>query len=380
MSSTNDKPAASKPKRRRGPIKKLLLTFCTFLFVVIFIEGLFSTVHFVHTFISKSKSPVAEHSHTDYDADLGWAPIKGLKVEDGYGPGVPIHINDQGFRADKEYTPKPADGKVRVVAIGDSFTFGHDVANDHTWPAYVEKLDPRFEVINVGLGGYGVDQIYLRHERDAKSFDRDFLVFAFIMEDFGRAQHDSFNGYGKPTLALENGELVVRNQPVPRRGYIRAWLNQNGYLLRESRTVHVTSQIWNKLTSASDAQVATTSGNESFKAVLKKMWSDMDKAERARGSRLILAFIPAQRDYGPFEATDHWRAFVKETAAELDVPFFDMVEAFRAVPAGQVPSHFVDPVTGETIYHRGNKGNQWLAEQFLQRLAPMVEPAAGGNP
>lgn len=275
MSSTSPAPAPA--KRRRGPLTKLAFAMLTLFVFLVFIEGLFSTVHIAHTFISKAKSPVAERSHTQYDEDLGWAPIPNLKLADGYGPAVPIQINGQGFRANVEYDAKPADGKIRIIASGDSFTFGHSVGDDHTWPRYLQSLDERFEVVNVGLGGYGLDQIYLRHERDAAKLERRFHIFAFIMEDFDRAMGESFNGYGKPQLTIKDGQLVTLHQPVPRRGFVRAFLNQNGPLLNEARTISVGSQIWNKVSGGgggarAGAADAGASNQAIFEQTLAKMW------------------------------------------------------------------------------------------------------------
>ena len=50
--------------------------------------------------------------------------------------------------------------------LGDSFTFGEDVGDDETYSHHLEQLLPGTEVINLGVHGYGHDQmlIYLREE------------------------------------------------------------------------------------------------------------------------------------------------------------------------------------------------------------------------
>lgn len=45
----------------------------------------------------------------------------------------------------------------RILALGDSFTFGYGVADYETWPAVLErKLGPRVQVINAGTTSYSV--------------------------------------------------------------------------------------------------------------------------------------------------------------------------------------------------------------------------------
>ncbi|MGH2570031.1 MAG: hypothetical protein ACRDGR_02315, partial [bacterium] len=41
-------------------------------------------------------------------------------------------------------------------------------------------------------------------------------LFAIIYEDFHRMRFDPFQGYGKPTLNVENGVPVADGVPVPR--------------------------------------------------------------------------------------------------------------------------------------------------------------------
>jgi len=77
-------------------------------------------------------------------------------------------------------------GYLRVIGSGDSFTLGHGVANGQTWCARLEEIDPRFENVNMGQGGYGADQAYLSYRRDRRRLDRDTHIFAFISDDLHR--------------------------------------------------------------------------------------------------------------------------------------------------------------------------------------------------
>ena len=108
----------------------------------------------------------------------------------------------------------------RAVCSGDSFTYGYGVGNDQTWCARLAAINLCLDTVNLGQGGYGVDQAYLRYRRDAGTLDHDLHLFAFISSDFTRMRSDSFRGYGKPVLKLEDGALVVTNVPVPRRPWL----------------------------------------------------------------------------------------------------------------------------------------------------------------
>jgi lysophospholipase L1-like esterase len=69
-------------------------------------------------------------------------------------------INRHGFR-DRPFDAKVA-GRVRVLALGDSFSMGWNVAPEETLPRRLEAhLGGRTEVLNLGVLGYGPDQSLL---------------------------------------------------------------------------------------------------------------------------------------------------------------------------------------------------------------------------
>jgi hypothetical protein len=47
----------------------------------------------------------------------------------GYHAGVTVRINSAGWRG-KEFSPQKTEGTIRILGIGDSFTFGKAVEED----------------------------------------------------------------------------------------------------------------------------------------------------------------------------------------------------------------------------------------------------------
>ncbi len=72
--------------------------------------------------------------------------------------------NSQGLR-DHEFTDFPDEGTKRILAVGDSWTFGAGVKLFQTWPKQLEKILEKkgieSEVINTGVNGYST-RIYSR--------------------------------------------------------------------------------------------------------------------------------------------------------------------------------------------------------------------------
>jgi hypothetical protein len=91
-------------------------------------------------------------------------------------------INRQGFR-DREFTPKGA--KKRLLVVGDSFVMGNNVAPGENVPRQLEGLLPGWEVLNLGVLGYGPDQELLRLRQDGLALQPDaVLVCLFPANDF----------------------------------------------------------------------------------------------------------------------------------------------------------------------------------------------------
>ena len=104
-----------------------------------------------------------------------------------------------------------------MIAVGDSFTFGH-VEIEDTWPSQLERKHRRLEVINMGALGYGLDQMYLWYKEDGIAFEADLVVCALVQRDLMRVLlHKQSSGYGKPVFTLRGSTLELTNVPVPER-------------------------------------------------------------------------------------------------------------------------------------------------------------------
>ena len=190
---------ATKQKPRAGfgaRVLNLVLGLVLILLGLVLLEGISSAVLFVWDIVQTSRRPLAERTHTRYDELLGWVNVEKVEVEDLYGEGLSLRTNSQGFRANQDYDVTPPNGKLRIICSGDSFTLGYGVDNDHTWCQLLTTLDDRLQTINMGQGGYGIDQAYLWYERDGLPLQPDVHLFTFITADFWRMRQRSFHGYG----------------------------------------------------------------------------------------------------------------------------------------------------------------------------------------
>ncbi len=369
-------PPASKLNKILRILAVNLGVLCLLLLVV---EGLASYM-LLGSDILATRS-LAERRHTRYDPDLGWVNIPDLHLPDMYGEGIYLRTNGQGFRANQEVAPEVPEGRVRIICSGDSFTLGYGVSNDHTWCRQLADLDPVIETVNMGQGGYGIDQAWLWYRRDGMELDHQLQILAFITDDFQRMQSDSFIGYGKPLVITEEEELVVKNVPVPQRTYRLSWLIKNVHNFKRLRKAQLLTGALGAGRRA--AETGVTDQNVNTREVLSLIITEMEKLNREKSSRLVLVYFPVIDELRG-AAPQEWIRFFRQEADRHGLPLIDLVTEFRSRPFSSMAGLFIPE--GELDYpaaagHFNEEGNRFVAELILRRLTEdpaMAEILSGG--
>ena len=153
----------------------------------------------------------------EYDADLGWSTVKDYKVMphtyQGRKPVITITHNKEGFRMDHEVGAS----KNMVVMTGDSLTYGFWVDDKKVVSKQLNNLlGNNWEVINLGVGGYGTDQAFLRFIRDGLKYKPKAVVHVLFNNDFSNIVSNYQYDVYKPLFKIGNdGRLQLTNEPVP---------------------------------------------------------------------------------------------------------------------------------------------------------------------
>ena len=343
--------------------------------VLLAVEGLASSIVVGRLAVQRSRL-LAERTHVRYDSELGWVNIPDLLVPDMYGRGVFLRTNVQGFRNDRPFPKAVPAGRIRVICSGDSFTLGYGVSNDEAWCNQLPRLDARFETVNMGQGGYGIDQAWLWYRRDGTQLDHDLHLFAFIADDFNRMRRGQFLGYAKPFLALENETVVVRNVPVPRQSMLAFRLWSAIPALNELRSVQLTRQLLG-ISQQPPSRVPDDLPTESVPRVAEAVFASLQDLHQRRASTLVLVYLPGQEEYGA-AAPQEWRAFARDAAARHGIAFIDLVPELNRVPRSELNAYFIQP--GESPYPDGEghytaSGNALMARALVATLTEL-EPVA----
>jgi lysophospholipase L1-like esterase len=121
----------------------------------------------------------------EYDRDKIYALKRNLT--DGHFVGISVRTNSRGHRDREIPAQKPAGG-FRVVAVGDSITFGHGVRVEDTGPERLERrLSTRYpsrdvQVVNTAVPGNSPFQEYADLERTL-DLAPDAAVIQFVLND-----------------------------------------------------------------------------------------------------------------------------------------------------------------------------------------------------
>lgn len=316
-------------------------------------------------------SPLIERRHTQYDPDLGWVHVPGIRIADLYGPGKYLAINSQGFRSERNFDLAVPEGKVRIICSGDSFTLGYGVDNAHAWCELLTSLDSRLETLNMGQGGYGVDQAYLWYKRDGSKFAHQIQLLSFITDDFLRMAFNSFYGYAKPMLRERNGALIIDNVPVPRRTYDLSWLTTQVGNVTQLRAVQFVTKALRKvgLTSRNAPRTSETDAREETKRVLRKIFEDLKRSNEVNGGRLVLVWFPVE-DELLREPPQDWITFIEAEAKAQGILLINLFDDFESLPRKDILDMF------GTDWHFTERGNAFAAHVIYERLRN--EPSLAG--
>lgn len=158
-------------------------------------------------------APGVAYSFDAYHERRGWALEPNLHRQSPWGPDS-LHSTASGFRGTREPGPETSTGKLRILALGDSFTFGEEVRDEEAYPAVLERLLPATEVVNLGVHGYGHGQMLLYLEEAGESLEPDLVLVGFVGDDMRRTPL-AFRDYAKPRYVMRGENLILTGVPVP---------------------------------------------------------------------------------------------------------------------------------------------------------------------
>jgi lysophospholipase L1-like esterase len=123
------------------------------------------------------------------DPDLFFRLRPDVRIERSTNPRIfDVRTNARGLRSPAVTVPKPP-GTLRVLAVGDSCTFGSGAGQSDTWPAQLarrlgaDRPERPVEVVNAGVPGFSSWQVIRYLEIEGWGLEPDVVVIASGIND-----------------------------------------------------------------------------------------------------------------------------------------------------------------------------------------------------
>jgi lysophospholipase L1-like esterase len=264
--------------------------------------------------------------------------------------GEPVSTNSRGFRGVREFAlPKPP-GVVRIVALGDSLTFGEGVKDDETWPAQLEGALPGTEVANLGERAYAHDQMYYALSDDGLPIDPDLVIVGFYPNDVWRDVL-TYYCYEKPRFSLGASGWQIENVPVPTPTEVR-----NHYLLLPL-VYAVPEAVVDAFTEPS---MSVEGGDDRAGEIFRRMRA----ATEQHGARFVVVNMPEHLDNPP---DNH--GFFHDYCATSGAECVDAWPLFRAMADTEDPNELRKRYLRPNDIHYSRAGYAVVVEALRRHFA-----------
>lgn len=291
-----------------------------------------------------------------FDDKLGWRPLPSVSKRGGvWGVTRPAATNALGWRDPERTYAKPR-GVKRVVALGDSFTFGADVDDGERFTDQLRQRMPGLDVVNLGVAGYGTDQELLVLEHEAFRYEPDAIVLTVcVLNDLDDIGYERLYSYPKPTFRLDGGQLGLR----PPRATWGLRLRNHSYLV-ETLVQKLANEDQHPVR-AEDFQPGDA--EPLFAALVQRFL----RVAASRHVPVVAVVAHAPTDYDPDDGAR--AAIVRRVLTAAAVPHIDVREVFA--PHSTHPDQELFSPVGR---HWNARGNGYVAEALQNLLASLHVP------
>ncbi len=300
---------------------------------------------------------------------FGWTLRPGAST---WVSGARVSVNAEGYRG--PLLPAPDRSQTRVVVLGDSVAFGHDVADGVPFPWQLDTRGTGLRVANLAVPGYGPTQEWLVLRGAGLALRPDIVVLCFCRaNDFVDtvAQVFLYDGVTpKPHCALTGDQLVLYPPQTS------AWRR---LLLRFADESHLLNRALTLSRPAAEPGLARGAAQgESWEDRYRRLYGDGDNATRTtlavirrmaeatvqRDSAFVLAVFPDRRAFrrSPARRMAEFQGF----GAQDGVALIDMADRFQRRGLA------FDDVASDTIGHLSPRGHAFAADILEEELLALA--------
>ena len=327
----------------------ILVSLVSILFSALFLILVLEVRHYI-----KNKQVINQTWHdpnTQFDPELGWSPIPNRSINSpDWGM---ISSNSLGFRS-----AEIDQNKNQIIVLGDSIAWGFGVNDEETFPHYLDKLvsSMGYQVSNLAVSGYGIDQYYLFFKRHISRFNnlKKVILVIYPDNDFISTGSNFCYGKRKPLFKIKNSDLILTNTKINK--YCLRNLFSNSYFL--SRYLPYEGTIGKFLSLVAGDKVLTEGEAKEISLLLFQKIYDLVISHK---TEFLVVLSPAKNDFTERSDSLKWFEHVFNKVKGKGINYIDYIEALKNNQK-ELDNIYLD--NG----HYTKKGNLLLAETVYKYL------------
>lgn len=311
-----------------------------------------------------------------YDPKLGWSIGKTGSIE-------PLYYSDKyGIRCIKndQKVNKMRPNEYDMIFLGDSFTHGDAVLYEETWTALIEEKTNK-SVLNLGVGGYGIDQAALRYINS--EWKGDTVVLGLIAGDMERSLSSVYNFYNgglktKPKFKFVPTSISIINQPAVVNELLKKEIvnYRNSVVFSEvpgfktlifDKNLFTNSYIYRSIISTihqfkNRHEPVYRTLDERFNYCIQII-QNLENKCRERGAVLVVLFLENNNTFGDRpQIDDPWKQIRNELNHKNIIVWDITGEMFKAYK--EDPHNIIHPIEG---VHYSVVGNSYIAGLIINK-------------
>jgi lysophospholipase L1-like esterase len=292
--------------------------------------------------------------------------------------GIAVRVNELGLRG-PEVSAVPTPGVRRVLALGDSATFGEGLPEEDAFPRQLERelrtrTGERWEVLNAGVQGYNTADelgflvtrgLDLAPESVVVGFNLNDFDYGPVINSLGVLTRDRAARAGRWSLGnLSEFYLVLRWLAVMRQNAFVRWSADD---VPPDAPAKKGFSDFDRAVSTMRKRYYEKPNDDRWQAMVDAL-QGLGRVARERGLRLVVAIIPDGDQLEAPEPAPLPQQKILAICAEAKLECVDLHPAF--VAAGATGLHL-------DIMHPNAAGQRVVARVLAERLA---RPGAGSAP
>jgi lysophospholipase L1-like esterase len=350
------------PRPRRRMKKVALLIGSTLLSLALALFAIEATLRLTRTY-----SPAPSCYVVDFEI--------GKRLKPGFqgdSYGVPVSINRFGMR-DREVSHARPKGTKRVIALGDSWTFGVCVKAEDTWPKRLEAHlggSGKVEVLNTGVSGYETYNEAVYYRRDLGAFEHDLvLVGCYPVNDV----HDKRSRYERHRWLHDTHPWLYELYVFPKKHllvshYYSQWRRARKVARRQAYHAAGAGGAASSHGFAPGDEDWTEQYDEAAPGfrLMRESIASIGATARERGAKAALVLFPDVQDLRRYVSYAHPKVapLISKATKDAGLAFVDLIEDFQPF-AGREPE--ISSLAGST--HVNERGYEVIARALAREIA-----------